>query len=417
MGEVGHVRIKWILTAVLVVVLGASALPTHAADTNTIVLRITAMDGTPLTGTYGFAPESDGVWRGPYYTDSAGVATISGLANDSYRLRAGARGYLDALPGPVTVSGGQTLEVPVRLEKGGSIRVDGFAGMGGPTVYSTQTPPEPWYSRDLTATVGLPTGDYKVLFFMQGSQPGTFKRGWYGGGLLMSSGAIIRVNAPEEVVIQSPNDLPDLTSLPALASPSVTADPAGFTVVVDDPEGLSLGLNYEVEFRKVGGQWQTAMGVAGQSVRLLRNSSYSGLPGDQFEFRARVYQIGTWSNVVGPSRVGAAMMDGYTVTSPWSPARRSGIPFAKPGRVKKPVVWVEGRKRTLVWGPTSDAVRYRVSAKRNKGKWITLKPAWTTKAKMRIKGLKKGAWRFRVQANNPGGSAAWSKTSKVFTVG
>jgi hypothetical protein len=391
---------------------------TSACGRYTIVLRITDAQGAPLLATFGFTPEGE-VQRGPFPTDAAGVGVIQGLADGTYRIRASAPGYLSVMDRPVSVSGGQTVEVPVRLDKGGVIRWEGVTGLGRPMVFST-SPTLSWGDSKGDSVQGLPTGDYKVVFFMQGTQPGTFKRGWYsGGGLLLSSAATVRVNAPETVTVQVPDGLPDLTELPALPSPSVSATAEGFTVTVEDPDALGWGLNYEVGFRKEGQPWQTTFVLDTETpVRLMKNTHFYGAPGDQFEFRSRVYQFGQWSSpTTGPvNQARLAMADGYEVSSGWSAPRRVGIPFAKPARAKRPAVWVEGRKRTLFWAPSANAVRYRVSAKRNSSKWRVLKPVWTTKTKIRLKPLKKGSWRFRVQANNPRASSKWSVKSAVFKV-
>lgn len=416
--EGGHLPLKTVIGACIILLASMIAGPARAADTNTIILRITTTDGTPLVGSFGYTPEGD-VERGPFPTDESGVGTISGLADGTYHLRADSAGYLTEMDQPVSLSGGQTVEVVIRLTKGGAIHVENFNGLGSPMVFSTSTPPVRWWSSttSLYTIDGLPPGDYKVLLFTHGEVPNTFKRAWYGGGLLMSSGSTVRVNQQQTVVVQATQDMPDLTELPALPALDVASDSEGFTVTVNDPEGLGLGLGYEVEYREVGQSWRMTRARIEEPARLVNYRDFVASPGDQFEFRVRAYNFGgVWSppTVTGSAKLSSA--DNLAVKGAWSPIQNAGLAFSKPARVKKPAVWVEGKKRTLFWAPSENAVRYRVSAKRNKGKWVALKPRWTTKTKVRLKSLKKGAWRFRVLAENPRASSNWSPSSGVYTV-
>lgn len=413
--------------------------PAQAATTR-IVLKVQTTQGVPIpSASYGFLPGCDEAC-GPYQTDAAGLGEFY-LSNGDYTVFAGARGYAAASV-DFRVGPGAPTEVVITLSVGGTIRVTGLPvpspgkmAMGRVTPYPV-APVNTFFERirlaGLQSTAldpgtaeitGLAPGEYRVLFFLQGMEGmDSFRRAWYGGGLLMSSGKPVRVELGQTTSIVA-GDLPISRSLPALPPPEVTGDSEGFTVTVHDPEGLGVGVGYEFQFRNAtaGEPWRPWWIYADRPQRLVRGEQIVGAPGDRFEFRARAFGSGEWSEIAsaGPDRTSAAsaVSDGYyQVTGDWSPPRSAMLLPEKPTRPPKPAVWMKGKKRLLGWGPVFGATRYEVQRKRGKGKWVTLKPRWTNKTQRVLPKLSKGAWRFQVRSNNLGGSSPWSKASKPMRV-
>lgn len=414
--------------------------PAQAADTH-VTLKVQTTDGTPLAfATYGFLPGCDEAC-GPYQTDAAGIGQFNVPPGD-YTVFASSRGY-SASSVEFMVTGDAPTDVVIQLPVGGTIRVSGLPVPTPGKMIKGRVTPYPVAAstrfferfrlaameyRELepgTAEVsGMAAGDYRVLFFLQGLEgTDSFRRAWYGGGLLMSSGQPIRVDQGQTTSIVA-GEMPVSLSLPALAPPEVTAEPEGFTVTVRDPQGLGIGVGYEFQFRNAtaSGAW-TPWGIyADAPLRLLNGQQITGTPGDVFEFRARAYGVGSWSEITSSEanqRASLAMSVGdasYRVSGDWSTPSGARLLPAKPTRPPKPATWLKGKKQILVWGPVLGATKYEARQRRNKGKWVTIKPRWTEKTQRGLPTHKAGVWRFQVRANNAGGSSPWSQTSKPLRV-
>lgn len=439
--------------------------PAHAANNNTVVVRVVGPDGAPIArASVGYSPGCDAKC-GPYFTDDTGVFRAMGVPDGEHLFFAGASGLVGDSQ-QVQSSGGSTMEVVLHMTIGGSIRVT--------DVPRTPTPMGPAYlgwiipvavneqqaaktpssgtvvmaGVDATEITGLATGDYKVLFFVPGMSGVTsMRRAWYGGGALKSSARSVRVIARETVSIAAP-DIPDSTSLPALPPPEVEADTKGYAVTVRDPEGIGIQLGYDLEVRSVTrdpSTWSSGGAVEGEPRQfkvfspeqvagnpgcdilgpLPGNTSgwcnafgdLVGTPGDTFEFRVRATGAGVWSDVVSSESARARLTSSaYALVGAWSTAKSVAVPPPKGSRPSRPRVLVVGNRRVMVWGAVPGAASYEVQKKRRGKKWGPMRIHQSKTTRLRLKKLVAGTWRFKVRGRNSGGVSRWSRPSRPLTV-